>query len=213
MVVAESIAAAKDAAERVDVDYEPLPAVTETLGRGASRTRRLYDHTAQCLHRRRCRRRRRRPRRRSRAPPHVAKFDTWVQRVTGVPIEPRAAVGVYDKATGKLHPARRLGRRGAAEARARRDPRRAGETTCGSCAATSAAISAPATPSIPEFALVVWAAKRLGRPVKWTCDRRKPSSATIRAAIWRRRWSWRSTRDGKFLALRGSNISNIGAHA
>ena len=23
----------------------------------------------------------------------------------------------------------------------------------------------------PEFALVVWAAKRLGRPVKWTCER------------------------------------------
>src|SRR5256885_11516179 len=23
----------------------------------------------------------------------------------------------------------------------------------------------------PEFALVVWAAKKLGRPVKWTCER------------------------------------------
>src|SRR5260370_39730371 len=26
----------------------------------------------------------------------------------------------------------------------------------------------------PEFALVAWAAKRLGRPVQWTCERRQP---------------------------------------
>ena len=25
----------------------------------------------------------------------------------------------------------------------------------------------------PEFALVAWAARRLGRPVKWTCERRE----------------------------------------
>ena len=32
---------------------------------------------------------------------HVAKFETWVQRVTGVPLDARAAVGVYDPATNK----------------------------------------------------------------------------------------------------------------
>ena len=45
MVAAESIAAAKDAAERVTVDYEPLVAVTETPGATQSNVR-LYDHTA-----------------------------------------------------------------------------------------------------------------------------------------------------------------------
>src|SRR5438067_37806 len=30
---------------------------------------------------------------------HVAKFDTWVQRVTGVPLDARAAIGVYDPAS------------------------------------------------------------------------------------------------------------------
>src|SRR3954466_12106836 len=45
MVVAESIVAAKDAAERVTVDYEPLAAVTETPGATQSNIR-LYDHTA-----------------------------------------------------------------------------------------------------------------------------------------------------------------------
>ena len=27
---------------------------------------------------------------------HVTRLDTWINRVTGVPMEPRAAVGVYD---------------------------------------------------------------------------------------------------------------------
>ena len=30
----------------------------------------------------------------------IAKLDTWVNRVTGVPLDVRAAVGVYDPATG-----------------------------------------------------------------------------------------------------------------
>ena len=30
---------------------------------------------------------------------HVVRFETWIQRVTGVPMEPRAAVGEYDPAT------------------------------------------------------------------------------------------------------------------
>ena len=32
---------------------------------------------------------------------HVVRLETWVQRVTGVPMEPRAAVGSYDPASGR----------------------------------------------------------------------------------------------------------------
>ena len=32
---------------------------------------------------------------------HVVRLETWVPRVTGVPMEPRAAVGAYDAATGR----------------------------------------------------------------------------------------------------------------
>src|ERR1700681_3596625 len=31
---------------------------------------------------------------------HIVTFDTWVQRIAGVPMEPRAAVGEYDPASG-----------------------------------------------------------------------------------------------------------------
>ena len=32
---------------------------------------------------------------------HVAKLETWMPRVAGSPMEPRAAVGEYDAATGR----------------------------------------------------------------------------------------------------------------
>jgi aerobic carbon-monoxide dehydrogenase large subunit len=32
---------------------------------------------------------------------HIVKFSTWVQRIAGVPMEPRAATGFYDPATGR----------------------------------------------------------------------------------------------------------------
>ena len=55
----------------------------------------------------------------------MAKLDTWVHRVTGVPLDARAAVGVYDPATNKytLH----AGSGGVVrqKARACHDPRRA----------------------------------------------------------------------------------------
>src|SRR5215813_6749502 len=43
MVVADSIGAAKDAAERVHIDFEPLPSVTETLTAAAADAPRLWD--------------------------------------------------------------------------------------------------------------------------------------------------------------------------
>src|SRR3954469_14939658 len=99
-VVATSLAAAKDAAELVIVDYEVLPAVAHSLvaaepGGPAARqnlanivldgevgdqaaTDAIFGRAA-----------------------HVVRFDTWVQRIAGVPMEPRAATGEYDPETGK----------------------------------------------------------------------------------------------------------------
>ena len=105
---------------------------------------------------------RRPPRRRSRAPTHSCGTRHWVQRVTGVPLEPRAAVGDFDAGDGQLHASRRLRRRGAAEARARASSSASRPSRCGSIAAMSAAISAPATPSIPSSRW--WPGRRAARP-------------------------------------------------
>ncbi len=82
------------------VDYEPLPAVTEATAAVEPDAPRLYDDlpnimidaevgdvavTAEAFAR----------------AAHVTRLDTWINRVTGVPMEPRAAVGIYDATSGR----------------------------------------------------------------------------------------------------------------
>jgi carbon-monoxide dehydrogenase large subunit len=105
VVVATSAAVAKDAAELVTVAYDPLPALTralEAVGPGAVRIRGDggnicvdslvgdADATEAAFAR----------------AAHVATLTTWIPRVTGVPKEPRAALGTHDPATGRRTPAR-----------------------------------------------------------------------------------------------------------
>src|SRR5439155_12757947 len=99
-VVATSVAAARDAAERIAIDYEVLPAVTHGLAAaepGAPRARRDVPNlildgevgdraaTEEAFAR----------------AAHIVRFATWVQRIAGVPMEPRAALGEYDAVSGR----------------------------------------------------------------------------------------------------------------
>jgi carbon-monoxide dehydrogenase large subunit len=64
----------------------------------------------------------------------------------------------------------------------------------------------------PEFALVVWAARRLRRPVKWTCTRREAYLTDYQARDLVSEMELALDGEGNFLALRGVNTSNVGAH-
>ena len=101
MVVADSIAQAKDAAELVDVTYEELPAVARALDALKPGAPLLWDNVpgnvcveievgdeaaTEAAFKRAA---------------HVVRLDTWINRVTGVPMEPRAAVGIYDPASDR----------------------------------------------------------------------------------------------------------------
>jgi len=212
MVVADTPAAARDAAERVVVDWEPLPAVTGSLAAAApdapiiwaeaksnvcvetkagdpAAVERVFARAA-----------------------HVVTFETWVHRVTGVPMEPRAAVGVWDAASGRytVHAgAGGLGRTqtgvagalGVPESAVRVTTREVGGNfgTRNSCYA--------------EFVLVAWAARRLGRPVKWTGERREAFMADYGGRDLAVRAELALDGDGTFLGFRSANTSNVGAHA
>jgi len=212
MVIAETSAAARDGAERVGVDWTPLPAVTASITAAAPDAPILYEDTpsnvcvdcevgdaaAVDLAF-------------SRAA-HVVRLDTWVQRVTGVTMEPRAALGVWDPASGRytVHAgAGGLGRTqtgvagalGVPESAVRVMAREVGGNfgTRNSC--------------YPEFALVAWAARRVGRPVKWTGERREAFLADYQGRDLAVHAELALDADGTFLAFRGTNTSNIGAHA
>jgi len=212
MVVADTPAAARDAAERVVVDWEPLPAVTGSLAAAAPDAPILWGEAKSnvCVDTKAGD-----PAAVERAfarAAHVVRFETWVQRVTGVPMEPRAAVGVWDAPSGRytVHAgAGGLGRTqtgvagalGVLESAVRVTAREVGGNfgTRNSCYA--------------EFVLVAWAARRLGRPVKWTGERREAFMADYGGRDLAVRAELALDADGTFLGFRSANTSNVGAHA
>ncbi len=142
----------------------------------------------------------------------VAKLDTWVNRVTGVPLDARAAVGVYDPAADKytLH----AGSGGVVRQKAELakilgvDPPHV-RVECGDVGGNFGTRNA----FFPEFALVVWAAKRLGRPVKWTCERSEAFASDYQGRDQVIQAELALDDKGRFLAMRGSIICNTGAHS
>ena len=168
--IGETPAAAADAAERIAVDYEPLDAVTETGAAPAPGAPSLWDEipgntcidgffgdpdaTESAFA----------------AAAHVVSLKTRVQRVTGVMMEPRAAVARYDADADRFilycggdNPVR-VKRDIAAVFGVEEDRVRVVAGDVGGNFGTR-------NWTYPEYAVTLWAARRLGRPVKWTASR------------------------------------------
>jgi carbon-monoxide dehydrogenase large subunit len=211
MVVAESLGAAKDAAEGVAVDFEPLPAVTETIKAIAPDAPLVWDEarsnvcvdaevgdaaaTARAFER----------------ATHIVKLQTWVQRVTGVPLEPRAAVGSHDRASGRTT----LYAGSGGVVRQKHELAGVLDVPVDRIRVVSGDVGGnfgTRNAFYPEFALVAWASRRIGRPVKWTCERHEAFLSDYQGRDLFVEAELALDADGRFLALRGSNISNVGAH-
>ena len=211
VVVAQTTNIAKDAAELVEVDYEVLPAVTRTAAAAQPGAPRLWDEapsnvcldadvgnrdaTAAAFAR----------------AAHVARIETWIKRVTGVPMEPRAAVGEYDAATRRytLH----AGSGGAV--RLKTDLAKILDVPAKSVRVLMDDVGGNfGTRGMiyPEFALVPWAARRAGRPVKWTCERHESFLTDFQGRDLDVTAELALDAEGNFLAMRGSNIGNSGGH-
>src|SRR3989441_1366984 len=212
MVIAETPAAARDGAERVVVEWIPLPSVTASLAAADHGAPLVWDETrsnvcvdaqvgdaaaVEAAF--------------SRAA-HVVRLDTWVHRITGVPMEPRAAVGSWDAASGRYTVyagAGGLGRPQTGVAGALGVPESAVRVVARDVGGNFGTRNS----CYPEFALVAWAARRLGRPVKWTGERREAFLADYHGRDLAARAELALDADGAFLAFRGANTSNVGAHA
>jgi carbon-monoxide dehydrogenase large subunit len=211
MVIGETPAAARDGVERVLVEWTPLPAVTASLAAAAPGAPLLYDGTTSnvCVDvevgdtaavdaafARAA---------------HVIRLETWVQRVTGVTMEPRAAVGEWDPGSGRftVHAgAGGLGRTRTGVAGALGVPESAVRVVAGEVGGNFGTRNS----CYPEFALVAWAARRVGRPVKWTGERREGFLADYQGRDLVSHAELALDAAGTFLAFRAVNTSNVGAH-
>jgi aerobic carbon-monoxide dehydrogenase large subunit len=210
VVVAESNAEALDASEAVDVEYEELPWVTHAeaaLARGAPT---IWDEvpgnvlvdtifgdvvaTDRAFA----------------IATYVAKMDFRIPRVTAVPLEPRAALAYYDRRTHRY--TLYAGSGGAVRQKHEL------ATVLGIAPDRLRILSYDVGGNFGsrnrpyvEFGLALWVARKLGRPVKYTATRSEAflSDYQGRDLVTKVELALRS--DGRFLAMRASNISNVGA--
>src|SRR5262245_12631736 len=212
IVVGETPAAARDGAERVIVEWRPRPSATASLAAAETTAPRLYDDTVSnvCVDVGAGD-----PAAAEKAfanAPHVVRLQTWIQRVTGVPMEPRAAVGEWDPASGRytVHAgAGGLGRTRTGVAGALGVPESAVRVVAGDVGGNFGTRNS----CYPEFALVAWAARRVGRPVKWTAERREAFLADYHGRDLASHAELALDANGSFVAFRAVNTSNVGAHA
>ena len=211
-VVAESLAAAKDAAEAVMVDYEDLPAVVDT-------ERALHPDAPQ-VH--------------PEAPgnlcvlwaqgdeaataaafaqaPRRASVEIVNNRVVVNAIEPRVALGEYDGESHHLTlhiPSqgvfRLLGQFTETIFKVPKDTFRIVTHDVGGGFGMKIFC-------YPEQILVLYAARKLGRPVRWTGERTEGFLSDTQGRDHVTRAEMAMDEEGRFLALRADTVANIGAY-
>ena len=212
-VVAETEAQARDAAELVDVDYEPLAALVDLEEAAKAGAPKIWEQcpngnigvtivfgdkaaTDAAFAKAR----------------HVAKVRLVNNRVTANPIEPRCALGAYDAADGKYTlytPSQ--------------DPHSV------RAALSSFVFHVPeskirvVSPDVgggfgmkaniyPDDVLVLWAARRCGRPVKWTATRSESLLLDNHARDQVVYGELALDENGKFLAIRSNAYQALGAY-
>jgi aerobic carbon-monoxide dehydrogenase large subunit len=210
-VVAETHAQAKDAAEAVEVEIDPLPAATSADAALASGAPQLHDgipgnvavdyhwgdseKVAAAFA----------------AAAHVTKLALVSNRIVVNPMEPRSAVGEFDPATGRytIHVCSQgvFGLKGGTAAALGAKPEQVRVLTYnvgGSFGMKSQVF--------PENVLVLFAAKALGRPVKWTDERSDSFVSDHHGRDHAMTGELALDKDGNILALRLSGTGNAGAY-
>jgi len=213
LVVADSWAQARDAAEAIEVDYEPLDPIVDLEAAAAPGAPLVWD----------------------RAPgntcvvvergdaaatdagfaraAHVVRLRVRNNRLIVNSLETRAAIGEYDADAGKYT-----------------------LTTPSQGVHFIRKILAPDVLGVPpdklrvltpdvgggfgmkfqayaEQALVLWAAKRLGRPVRWSADRAESFLSDTHARAHVSEGELAVDAEGRFLAYRASTLCDMGAYA
>ncbi|MEA3191692.1 MAG: aerobic carbon-monoxide dehydrogenase large subunit [Betaproteobacteria bacterium] len=209
IVVAETHLGAKDAAERLEIDYEALDAVTDTLEAARPGAPRVWSETDNvCVD--------------SEAgdpaavaaafarAAYIVRFDTQLNRVTGVPLEPRITLAAYEDGRYTLYTTSGWVQRHRADlATVLGVPENAVRVVTRELGGNYGTRNN----FYPEYALAAWAARRVGRPVKCALERHECFLSDDHSRDLAVQAELALDREGNFLALRSVNTSNLGAHA
>jgi carbon-monoxide dehydrogenase large subunit len=212
LVVAETAAGAADAAALVTVEYAPLPAVAATAEAARPGAPVVWDAAPDNVAFVWEAGDRAAVDRALAGAAHVTRLDFVVTRVAAAPLEPRAAVGEYDARTNRytLHTGVQMphGLRTLLAERVFRVPQSQVRVVSGDVGGSFGMRSGV----YPELVLVLWAARRLGRPVRWTSDRRESFVSDEHGRDNVTTAELGLGADGTFVALRVRLTLNVGAY-
>ena len=212
MIVASSKQAARDASELVEVDYKPIDAIVPTGKAMAAGSVQIWEQapknvcfdweigdkaaTDAAIA----------------SSAHVAKLELINQRLVPNPMEPRAAVAEYDANSEYLtlyctaqapHATRLL-----LGAFVLQQPEHKFRVVSPDVGGGFGSKIYP----YAEYALVCWASKKLGQPVKWTSDRTEAFLTDAHGRDHVTTVELGLDKDGKFTALRVNTVANLGAY-
>jgi carbon-monoxide dehydrogenase large subunit len=212
VVIAETLSQAEDAAEKVNVDYDVLPAVTDPAqaqSKGAPQIHDVAPHNAiyhwhlgdaKAVDAA------------FKAAKHVTRLDIVNNRLVPNAIEPRAAIGDYDtgsqsytlwNTTQNPHVARLV--ISAFVGVAPENKLRVIAPDVGGGFGSKIFI-------YPEEVVCLWASKKVGRPVKWVADRSESFLADAHGRDHVTHAEMAFDGDGKIVGLRAKTIANLGAY-
>ncbi|HEX8826624.1 MAG TPA: xanthine dehydrogenase family protein molybdopterin-binding subunit, partial [Xanthobacteraceae bacterium] len=212
VVVAETLPQARDAAEKIAVDYDVLPAVADPAAAAKPGAPQIHDvapnNTIYQWHLGDAKA----VEAAFRSANHVTKLDIVNNRLVPNAIEPRAAIGDYDSGTGSFtlwnttqnpHVARLV--IAAFVGMAPEHKLRVIAPDVGGGFGSKIFI-------YPEEVVALWASKRVGRPVKWVAERSESflTDAHGRDHVTHAEMAFDA--DGKILALRAKTVANLGAY-
>src|SRR4051812_5263088 len=210
-VVAETVAQARDAAEAVVVEIEPLPAVTSAEEAAKPGAPQLYDHipnnVALDYHYG------------DKAAvdaafagaAHVTRLDIVNTRVAVVAMEPRAALASYDKASERYTiqvPTQGVAGNRANLAKNLKVPNDKVRVLTANVGGSFGMKNI----NYPEYMCILHAAKTLGRPVKWTDERSTSFLSDSHGRAQQIYAELALDAEGKFLAVRLNGYGNLGAY-
>jgi carbon-monoxide dehydrogenase large subunit len=200
IVVAETLAQAKDAAELVSVDYDALPVSAPVWDECPDNVSNVFEVGNRAA-----------TEAAFAGAAHVVKRRYTVSRVHAQPIEPRGAVGAWDPGEGRytLHCDVQY-------------PHRVREILAGLLKVPEHLVRVVSNDVGGAFGAkgwahlehrhALWLARKLGRPVKWTCDRSEALLADEHARDLSSEIELAFDAGHRILALRARNTSALGAY-
>ena len=211
-VVAESHEIALDALELIEVEYDDLPAVTGSLAALAAGAPEIWAEAPGNLSYVFEKGDRVAVETAFTGAAHVVELDIVNNRVSAAPTEPRAAIGSYDAGTDTLnllvtgqgvHGIR--GQLANAVFKVAEDKLHVAAPYVGGGFGLKNFV-------YPEYVLLLWAARRLGRPVKWVAERNEDFLSSAQGRDLHATARLALDADGCFLALSAITTADMGAY-